>query len=280
MGKKAIFDIGGTSVKYELLTKDVVIKNSKFNVDNRDKDKVLEHIANIINEYAKGDHVDVRISSPTAVNTITGYCKGISGINNYGNFNLYDELGSKIMAPFTIKAMNDANSALLGIINTKFTIKPKSALMISLGTGIGGALFIDGKIYAGHDGMSGEIGYPIWKENKNISMSLSPVHFFESLKTTLGGKEIFDLYLIDKQVTESINNWLSELSRAISMFAFTINPEVIVFTGSVTKNKTFQMVLESIYQDFLSKHDLDLLTTKLLFFEDEINYNLEGAKIL
>lgn len=280
MHKLAVFDVGGTNIKFEFLVDKKTITNSSFEVRGRNKAHVLEEIAKLINEFANGEHVDVRISSPTAVNTSTGFCKGLSGIKGYANFNLYEELGKLIAAPYTIKAMNDANSALLGIVNTKFENKPNSALMISLGTGIGGALYIDGKIFAGHDGMAGEIGYPIWRGEKNISLSLSPVHFIESLNTNLNGKEVFDLYLTDKKVTEAINEWLFDLSRAISLFAFTVNPEVILFTGAVSKNKTFQMVLSSIYADFLKKHDLDILTTKLLFFEDDINYNLEGAKIL
>jgi glucokinase len=56
---------------------------------------------------------------------------------------------------------NDANAAMLGIYETELASKPRHVVGIFMGTGIGGGLIIDGKLFSGFNGTAGEIGHMI-----------------------------------------------------------------------------------------------------------------------
>jgi glucokinase len=56
---------------------------------------------------------------------------------------------------------NDANAAVLGIYETELGAKPRHVVGIFLGTGVGGGLIIDGKLYSGFGGVAGEVGHMV-----------------------------------------------------------------------------------------------------------------------
>ena len=273
--KKLAFEIGVQKVCYVLLEGDTRKKEGNWE-GIKNKDTLLSKIAKIIKELGEPG-ISVRISSPTSVNSKTGYCHGLSGIKGYANFNIYDELSNLVPFDMDLKVINDANAALMGILNTDFNKKPHSAIMISIGTGVGGSLFIDGKIMEGYNYVAGEIGYPIWKGKKNVSQALSPYNRFKKeYKATKG--DIFKDYLVDRDITDRINKWAYEMVSFISFYSFCINPEVIVFSGEITKNKTFQMLITSMYEKYLETNYLTGFSkTKIAFIEGDTNYSLEGV---
>lgn len=276
------FDIGGTKIQYviykddDLKVSDVVIP-----IIGKEKEEVLDIISEVIkSNYNKS--LKVAISSPTAVNKITGFCKGISGIKGYENFNLYEELNDRLY-PLCVPiiAINDGKAAMLGIVHKNFNEKPESAVMITLGTGIGGAIYINGEIFPGVDNMAGEIGYPIWypKTRLNVSRSLSPFNIFSREFNGADGSKIMQMYGKNDVVTKKIDIWMDEMVRFVNMLAFTVNPMYILFTGSISKNLIFTNLLQRKYLEFLNKHELNnLLSTTLKFFDDsDSNYNIIGA---
>ena len=56
---------------------------------------------------------------------------------------------------------NDCNSATLGVYETELQCKPRQVIGIFLGTGIGGGIILDGKLYSGFNGTAGEIGHMV-----------------------------------------------------------------------------------------------------------------------
>lgn len=278
------FDIGGTKLHYIVLNGDKKLKDEIVPIAGMNKEEVLDIIASVINSVDQ-TNLEIGISSPTAVDTQTGFCKGMSGIKDYANFNLYEELRKRLKTKtLNIKAINDGKAGMLGIIKHNFTEKPHSAIMISLGTGIGGAIYIDGKIFQGIDNMAGEFGYPIWNTElkKNVSRSISPVNVFKTYFDGENGKDILDRYKNDKHTQTIIDAWLTDISRFLSILVFSINPEFVLFTGSISKNETFVNLLTNNFQKYMSENDFaDLITSKLKFFHDEkINFNILGALTL
>ena len=56
---------------------------------------------------------------------------------------------------------NDANAAILGVYETELAAKPRHVIGIFLGTGIGGGIILDGKLFSGFNGTAGEIGHMV-----------------------------------------------------------------------------------------------------------------------
>jgi glucokinase len=69
--------------------------------------------------------------------------------------NLEKQLGAPVFLE------NDASAAMLGIYETELGAKPKHVVGIFLGTGVGGGLILDGKLYSGFGGVAGEIGHMV-----------------------------------------------------------------------------------------------------------------------
>jgi glucokinase len=68
-------------------------------------------------------------------------------------------LEKELDVPVSIE--NDANCAMLGIFETELQAKPSHVIGLFIGTGIGGGVIIDGKLYHGFDGTAGEIGHMV-----------------------------------------------------------------------------------------------------------------------
>ena len=83
----------------------------------------------------------------------------VSGCVNvgWGTVDVEAELGS--LTGFAVKAGNDANVAALGEMWQGGAKGCKDVIMVTLGTGVGGGIIVDGKVVAGFDGAGGEIGH-------------------------------------------------------------------------------------------------------------------------
>ncbi len=98
----------------------------------------------------------VCLGIPGSLNPYTGIV-GLAPNLGLKNFNAKQRLKKKI--PFPVLIENDVNLGALGIHKFGVTKKAKNILAIFIGTGIGGAIFIDGKIYRGSNYAAGEIGH-------------------------------------------------------------------------------------------------------------------------
>ncbi|MGK9476649.1 ROK family protein [Melioribacter sp. OK-6-Me] len=157
-------DLGGTKILTALIDKENNIK-SRIKIPtmlNKGADGLVDAISNSIatiirdNKLSQRNVKAVALGVPGTVNPFTGIIDTAPnlGINN---FNIKDALTSRISLPILVE--NDVNLAGLGIKKFEFHDKIKNMLVVFIGTGIGGALFFDGKIYRGSSFYAGEIGH-------------------------------------------------------------------------------------------------------------------------
>ncbi|AFN75147.1 glucokinase [Melioribacter roseus P3M-2] len=157
-------DLGGTKILTALVDKDNNIV-SRIKIPTSLKkgadglvDSISESVTAIIreNSLTEKNIKAVAMGVPGTVNPFTGIIDTAPnlGINN---FNIKEALSSKISMPVLIE--NDVNLAGLGIKKFEFGDEVKNMLVVFIGTGIGGALFFDGKIYRGSSFYAGEIGH-------------------------------------------------------------------------------------------------------------------------
>jgi glucokinase len=104
----------------------------------------------------------VCLGVPGTVNPITGVI-GIAPNLGLKNFNIKKILEAEISFPVLIE--NDVNLGALGIKNFDVGKKAKNMLAVFVGTGIGGGLIIDGKLYRGSSFGAGEIGHMLVEKN-------------------------------------------------------------------------------------------------------------------
>jgi len=162
--------MGGTKILAAVInSKDGIIARAKIATKSDSSEKAyIESLAAItyeaisISGLKESKIKAVCLGIPGSVNPYTGRI-GLAPNLGLKNFYIKEKLQKKIHVPVLIE--NDVNLGALGIKNFGVGKKNKNILVMFVGTGIGGALIFDGKIYRGTHFMAGEIGHMIVQEN-------------------------------------------------------------------------------------------------------------------
>ncbi|HEY4755564.1 MAG TPA: ROK family protein [Ignavibacteriaceae bacterium] len=162
--------MGGTKILAAVInSKDGIIARAKIATKSDSSEKAyIESLAAITHEAISISGLKeskikaVCLGIPGSVNPYTGRI-GLAPNLGLKNFYIKEKLQKKIHVPVLIE--NDVNLGALGIKNFGVGKKNKNILVMFVGTGIGGALIFDGKIYRGTHFMAGEIGHMIVQEN-------------------------------------------------------------------------------------------------------------------
>ena len=177
---------------------------------------------------------------------------------------------------FPVKAGNDANVAALGEMWQGGGKGYSDVVMVTLGTGVGGGIIVNGKIIAGSNGAGGEIGHIMVNEEETdvcgcgkkgcleqyasatgIVRMAKKALATESRETTLKSlseltaKDIFDAAKAGDAVAMELVEKLGEvLGSALAAVACVVNPEVFVIGGGVSKAGTILIdVTEKNFMD-------------------------------
>lgn len=274
------FDLGGSSIKYSANRLD------DFQVEkvkDISKQKVIDFISKIAN---KEKATEICISAPAIIDSTSGKISGISAIKDWNSESIFDEIKQVLDNKDTkIYIENDGNCSLLGNVEL-IGKKVNSAVSIVIGTGIGGALYIDGKIFKGANNSAGEIGMITTLDTqKQASLLLSIFSLVTKVSKKLNrevtGEQIFEMYKQkDEQVFEIIDSWIN----GIVLFAFnliwTIDPEYIVVGGAVSANKVFQKGfmnnIKKVYKKISDDISLIMKTEKVFTLNAEIVFSENG----
>lgn len=192
-------DLGGTKILSALLNdKNEIVERVKQPTDaTKGAGFIIESIVASVKkifELQKVEQKDIKAISmgvPGTVNPISGV---LANAPNLGitNFNIKGELQKYFDIPVLLE--NDVNLAALGIKKYEFNDQVKNMLVVFIGTGIGGALIFDGKMYRGSSFYAGEIGH--MKVNSKGELS------------TLKNSKVFEALASRTAIVEAINNKL------------------------------------------------------------------------
>ena len=167
-------DIGGTNVKFGIVsnkgtlenkvkypTASVVARTGKF------IDGFIECIEEQLEINKNSKITKIGIGLPGLLSKDRTTTQVLQNIPSLNNTNLIKKL-SEAFPKFKIAIDNDANAAALGEYYFGERKTPESFAMITLGTGIGGAAIIDGKIFLGGNGNGMEIGHMVRTSRKTF----------------------------------------------------------------------------------------------------------------
>lgn len=156
-------DLGGSAIKYGLVNGAGTILLERLRpTPLTSREALLEALAGCIREMqrtgAEPAPSCVGIGTPGLVDAATGSVAGAAfQLPGWENFPLAAILSDAVGLP--VFADNDANLMGLGEFMFGSHLKTRNTIFLTLGTGIGGAIFIDGQLYRGRHNASGELGY-------------------------------------------------------------------------------------------------------------------------
>lgn len=272
-------DVGGTTVKMGFFeTSGNLIDKWEIRTNTDDQGKqILPDIAKAIdNKLAQEgisksevEGVGIGVPGPVRGDGVVNACVNLG----WGVFNVSEELGR--LTGLTVKVGNDANVAALGEMWKGGAMGCSDVIMVTLGTGVGGGIIVDGHVVAGFNGAGGEIGH-ITVNNDEIEpcncgqygcleqyasatgivrmakrkLAKSSEETVLRNYTDLTAKDIFDEAKAGDTVALTLVDDLGEiLGSTLSNMACVVNPEVIVIGGGVSK--AGQILIDTIQKHFV-----------------------------
>lgn len=159
-------DLGGTKILVGVFDRDLqlIAKDKKRTRPELGADGVIGRIADCVDDAIKKSGIErssiigAATGAPGSVDTESGNVL-FSGNLAWKNVPLASELSKRIGVPVT--ADNDCNIATLGVHEIELESKPESLAGIFIGTGIGGGLILNRKLYTGPTHTAFEIGHMI-----------------------------------------------------------------------------------------------------------------------
>ena len=150
-------DLGGTSVRVALVdgSKIVSLISEPCRAD-RPENEVLDHICSLIDRLFSTEVKAIGVGVPSVVDAEKGIVYDVVGIPSWKEVHLKEVLEEKYHVPAYIN--NDCNCFALGVSTYGEARGYSSAVCVTLGTGVGSSLVVNGSIYNGHNTGAGEIG--------------------------------------------------------------------------------------------------------------------------
>ena len=258
-------DVGGTTVKMGFFETDGTLIDKweiKTNTENNGT-AILPDIAKAIDDkltqqgVSKDDvqGIGVGVPGPVKNDAVVNRCVNLG----WDIVNVAEELGALTGLP--VKVGNDANVAALGEMWQGGGKGCKDVVMVTLGTGVGGGIIVDGKIVAGFNGAGGEIGHITVNPDEEVSCNCGNHGCLEQYASATGivrmakkklsstddattlrnfdpltAKDIFDEAKNgDAVAKELVNDLGSILGSTLAKIGCVVNPEVFVIGGGVSK---------------------------------------------
>ena len=162
-------DLGGTNIKYGLVDTDgnVLSKGSIETRDDEGPKVVLDDLANAAAESARlagfklPEVAAIGVGAPGMIDFATGTVLLATNMKGWSNIPLVDEIKRRTNRPVVIE--NDANAAGFGEYwnGAAKGTAVRDMIMLTLGTGVGSGVVVDGKVIHGGGGLAGEAGHMI-----------------------------------------------------------------------------------------------------------------------
>ena len=272
-------DIGGTTIKmgfFETSGKLIDKWEIKTNTENKGE-SILSDVAQAIDNklaqegISKDDvqGIGIGVPGPVTSDGVVHRCVNLG----WGVKSVADELAS--LTGLNVKVGNDANVAALGEMWKGAAEGSKDVIVVTLGTGVGGGIIVDGKIVNGATGAGGEIGHITVNDDEIEPCNCGQYGCLEqyasatgivrmakrklakSAETTtlrniedLSAKAIFDEAKAGDEIAKGLVDELGKiLGSALSNMACVVNPEVIVIGGGVSK--AGQILIDVIKKHFV-----------------------------
>lgn len=257
-------DIGGTTIKADLYddfgTSLNQFKEIETIIDyDLGTNQILNQVCDLIGEYILHYSIDgVGISTAGVVNANTGEIiyAGYT-IPGYIGVNFTSEIEKRFGLSTFVE--NDVNCAALGELWKGQAQDKKNVVMVTIGTGIGGSIIVNGQIVNGFNYTAGEVGYiPVGNSDWQSKASTTAlIHLYQkkSLKTNQTGRTFFtDLSSGDKVAKETFEIFVENLTKGLLTISYLLNPEILILGGGILAKK--DILLPEI-QSSLAKNAMD-----------------------
>ncbi len=155
-------DIGGTNLRGALLegNENIVDRLKIPSEADQGIDRLIDNLTSFV-EKIRGDRAigGIGIGVPGIIDSTKGVITAAPNITGVDDYPIRDILAEKLGGGIGLVIENDANMVALGEWRKGAGRGVNSMIMMTIGTGLGGGIILDGKLWSGAHGMGGEIGH-------------------------------------------------------------------------------------------------------------------------
>lgn len=244
------FDIGGTYVKYGVWDNDCIKGANKFSTP--DTWELLKEKIKKVKESFENDYQleGVAFSVPGSPNDQTEQIEGESLVEYLHYFPIYDQLSSSLQLEVSFE--NDANCAALAELWKGNAKGCESALVVVVGTGIGGALIVHDHLVRGFNNYAGEFGFMLLNDEENFGQLATAVGMAERYNSHNKEMKSIDAIEVFKRADqgdliaqEKVDDFFYYLSIGLYNLNTIFNPEKILIGGGVSQLEGFIEKIET-----------------------------------
>ncbi len=262
-------DLGGTNIKAGIVDENnaVIFKSSVPTGVADGNEAVVENIVKacsiVLHEagITLAEVENIGIGTPGAVNSGTGVVERAENMR-FENFPLAAKLEEKISRKVYIE--NDANAAALGEYVAGAAKGAKNAVCVTLGTGVGGGIIIDGKLYSGSNFAGGELGHTVinfdgkhcncgrngcWERYASVTALIEQTKaameenadsalwsIADGNAENVNGKTAFDAMRAGDEVgTAVVDKFIGYIACGVTNMVNIFQPDVICIGGAISK---------------------------------------------
>ncbi len=225
-------DLGGTKVSAGRVRGARIVKHFSAGIDNKAKrDQILNDIIHAIESVFEPAVAGIGLGVPSIVDIERGIVYDVQNIPSWKEVPLKKILEAHFAKPVYVN--NDANCFTVG---EKYFGKGKryqNLVGVTLGTGLGAGLIISNRLYAGPNCGAGEFGAMAYRD-RTIEYYCSG-QFFTNVHG-IDGKEAFRrAERGDRKALAIFREFGTHLGEAMKTILFAVDPEAIIFGGSVSR---------------------------------------------
>lgn len=292
-------DIGGTAIKSAIANERGEIAEYKETPTNAKNGGayVMQHALEIARSYSDFEAIGI---------STTGQVDPHEGIIVYANENVPDYSGTNVKKIFkdefdmTVTVENDVNAAAIGETHYGAGRGYKDILCVTYGTGVGGAIMINRRIYGGANGLAGEFGHIITHPDgkqcgcgqhgcyEQYASTTALVREARKIDPSLiNGRLIFEEWHNgNTAVRMVVDDWIDEIVFGLVTLIHIFNPSALILGGGILAepyieneiNKRIYKKVMASYGGFKVvkaelKNTAGLLGASVLAFKEKIKYD-------
>ena len=280
-------DIGGTAIKYGVIDENaqILIKKSMETEAFKGGPEILKKAIGIVEKLMKETKLEISgicISTAGMVDIEKGsifYSAPL--IPNYAGTQFKEVLEEKFKIPCEVE--NDVNCAGLAEYKAGAAAGSKAVVMLTIGTGIGGCILLNGEVFHGFSNSACEVGYMHMDDSDFQTLGAASIltkkvaawkgepaenwsgyHIFEEAKKG------------DKICNRAIDEMTDVLGKGIANICYVVNPEVVVLGGGIMAQEAFlkdkiEKAVEKYLVSSMWEH------TSIAFAKNQNNAGMLGA---
>lgn len=257
-------DLGGTFIKGGIVDNDgnVIVSDKAPTQSDLGQEKVAQNISALALSLIKkanltvNDVVGIGMGAPGMIDSKTGVVIFSNNLN-WRYFDVASSVSKLVGLP--VKIANDANVAALGEVKFGVAKNLSDAIMITLGTGVGGGIVVDGKLVEGNQSAGAELGHSVIvldgepcscgrkgcletyasataliRDTKRAMENNKQSKMWEiGSLDKVTGKTSFDYYDTDESAKAVVDSYIKHLACGLTNFANVFRPQAIILGGGV-----------------------------------------------